>query len=241
MIRIAICDDETPALSMISEELKGECRRRGIEAEFDGFGSGTALLEKLEAGLRYDVLFADICMPGLNGIRLGTLFHEQLSGTVLIYVSSREDLVFETFQAKPFRFMRKKHFQEELPRVMSDLLMELSERKKKKLTFRTAVSSIRLSADEILYVESLRKKQLLHTKDSVYEVQYSFQGIMTTLKPYGFVQTHKSYLVNCRYIRAISYEELELDDHTTIPIGRTRLSEVKEAFRIYAVESLLRM
>ncbi|MFW2477409.1 MAG: LytR/AlgR family response regulator transcription factor [Sediminibacterium sp.] len=55
---------------------------------------------------------------------------------------------------------------------------------------------------------------------------YYFEDL---LQPTGFLRTHQSYLVNTRFIRSIKKEfELELFDHTLIPIAKLKLSEVKK-------------
>lgn len=108
MLKLAICDDEPIALNIIYSALKQEFENKKIECQFSLFHNSNELIHKLNTGVRYDVLFADISMPGINGIELGVTFRNQLSNTILIFISTREDLVFDTFQAQPFRFIRKK-------------------------------------------------------------------------------------------------------------------------------------
>ena len=53
------------------------------------------------------------------------------------------------------------------------------------------------------------------------------------LAPFDFIRTHKSYLVNCKYIYAIEKGHIVLDDKTEIPLSRYRAGEVREKFRSY--------
>ena len=177
-------------------------------------------------------------MPQLDGIEVGTAFAKLLEDTILIYVSSREDLVFDTFQARPFRFVRKKRFKDDLPALVRDICSEIDRRQEQKLPFQCGSEVVFLRPEKIIYAESYKKKQILHCADRQYEVKYSFQKVMEILKPYGFVQAHKSYLVNCRYIHSISRTELKLDDQTIIPVGRSKLDEIKKAFSQYTMEDM---
>lgn len=46
----------------------------------------------------------------------------------------------------------------------------------------------------------------------------------------GFVQCHRSYLVNLQHISAIARAEIILDDGTRLPVSRRAHKEVNEAF-----------
>ena len=46
----------------------------------------------------------------------------------------------------------------------------------------------------------------------------------------GFVQCHRSYLVNLRHISAIVRAEIVMDDGTRLPISRRMQKEVNQAF-----------
>lgn len=234
MLRIAVCDDEIVAVKLISSALTEQFAKRGLGFEIETFLNGNVLAEKIRLGIRYDILFADISMPEIDGISLGIMLQELLSDTILVYISSREDLVFDTFRAQPFRFIRKKNFHAELPELTLAVCEEIIRRKGRKIAFQCGASSIMLQPEKIVYVESYKKIQIIHYENQTFEVQSSLQKIMAQLKEYGFVQTHKSYYVNCRYIHSIDRNTLQLDDHTQIPIGRSKLNNVKEAFLTFS-------
>ena len=58
------------------------------------------------------------------------------------------------------------------------------------------------------------------------------------LNDYDFVRTHKSYLVNCKYIYSIERNQIMLDDKTAIPVSRYKLETVKERFRSFLRRTL---
>ncbi len=236
MLRIAVCDDEMLAARSTAALLRRELSTKKIENELSVFISSLALAQELRQGTHYDVLFADIDMPELDGIRLGTLYQAELQDTLLVYISGREDLVFEAFQAKPFRFVRKKHLAD-LPKVLQDVILELRAQGQRKLSFPCgANNTVLLRPERISYVEALKKKQMLHSDLQVYTVTSSFQRVCQQLQGYGFVQTHKSFLVNSRYIRAIEKNELLLDDGARVPVSRSYLKAVQDAFVRYSTD-----
>lgn len=235
MLYFALCDDEAASAREISARLRKELTAMKQEFDLSVFTSSRALAAQLRQGKHFDALFADIDMPELDGIKLGTLYRTELQDTVLVYISNREDLVFESFQAKPFRFVRKKRLAA-LPSVLQDVLNELREREKKKIAFPCgANNTVLLRPERISYVEALKKKQLVHCDANVYEISSSFQSIIEQLAEYGFVQTHKSFLVNCSYIHAIEKTEITLDNGDRIPVSRSFLKQVQDAFVQYSI------
>jgi len=235
MLFFAVCDDESVSARSIASRLRSELSIQNLEYKLEIFTNSKALAEKLVQGVHFDVLLADIDMPELDGIRLGTLYRAELQDTLLIYISNREDLVFEAFQAKPFRFIRKKHM-EKLPAAIRDVFEELKEKEKRKIAFPCGLNNtVLLRPERICYVEAMKKKQMIHCDAQVYEISSSFLKVMELLSDYGFVQSHKSFFVNSRFIHSIGKTELKLDNGTIIPVSRSYYKQVQDAFVRYAI------
>lgn len=238
MLSIALCDDEPVFASILEYNLKKEFQKHKTECTFKVFTDSVAFSAELERCQHYDVIFADIDMPKLNGIELGVRYRKALSKTILVYVSGREDLVFDAFEAQPFRFIRKKAFLEELPILIPKILVELQQRERRKISVQSGNTAVLLYPEEIVYVESFLKKQILHTTHGKVETQLGFRNLIEQLCPYGVVQIHKSYAVNCQYISAINRANLELDDHTVLPVGRAYLHNIQDKFSQYISNKL---
>ena len=106
MIRIAIIDDEQPALLISESTISSYFQTKGHEAKIDAFQNPLSFLanEKEEA---YDLVFLDIDMPQRNGIDVAKEIVNIKKDTTLIFLSQREDLVFDTLPLHPFGFIRK--------------------------------------------------------------------------------------------------------------------------------------
>ena len=50
------------------------------------------------------------------------------------------------------------------------------------------------------------------------------------MEPFGFIRIHKGYLVNYRYIQRIAYDHVILRDGTSLPVGRSKVTEIKTKF-----------
>ena len=231
MLRLGVCDDEEMGLRMVAEALEASCKKKAVAAQVERFSSPSALLTFLQKGAPLSALFLDICMPEIDGISLGTRLSRELEATPLIFVSGREDLVFQSFQARPFRFLRKNLFSQEFPAVFEALLGELEKKGVQKLSFPGEGGEVFLCPEDIFYLESFRKIQVAHTWKEEVQLHSSFEKLEEILSPYGFWRIHKSYLVNSHAIRSLHADFLILDDGTRLPLGRTKVAFVREAFR----------
>lgn len=230
MLHIAICDDEPAAVSVVAGLLENDLRRRGLEAETVSFTDSRDCRRAVEAGARYDLLLLDVDMPGVDGITLGVELAELLHDTVLIYISSRTDRVFDSFRARPFRFLPKSELDREWPSLMDDVQRELQRRAAARLVFPSGAQTLSLRPEDIVYVEALLKKQVLHTVRENYDITVGFESAVAQLEGLGFIRIHRSYAVNYRFIHSINRTDVELDDGTVLPIGRSKHAAVQQEF-----------
>lgn len=106
MIRIAMCDDETMFLQTYQKKVSELFQEHNVDCKIDTYTDARRFLEDCEK-TSYDLIFLDIDMPGLSGIQLASKFRDKGLDTTLVFVSSHDDFVFETFRYNAYRFVRK--------------------------------------------------------------------------------------------------------------------------------------
>ena len=106
---VAVCDDDAAVFDTITETAKKAFAENGAEAEVLCFSSPGAL-EKEMGSRGFDLIFLDIEMPEEDGIRFGERLSRMENTPDIIFVSSREDRVFDAFKIHPFGFVRKSLF-----------------------------------------------------------------------------------------------------------------------------------
>ena len=68
MIKIAFCDDDMEVLHQMNELLDSYRVERNEDITYAAFQSPFELLTEIEKGIRPDILFLDVVMPGQNGM-----------------------------------------------------------------------------------------------------------------------------------------------------------------------------
>lgn len=121
-IRIAICDDDSIGRGLLQESLEYLLQENNLQAEISSYCSGQELLREQN---RYDILFLDIRMPKINGIRTAEKYREWYEDTIIIFLTSYEDYVFEGYKVNAFRYLKKPMEQEKLREALLSAVSKL--------------------------------------------------------------------------------------------------------------------
>ena len=228
---VAVCEGNPQSRNILSNDIRKSFTQCQCNADVQGFPNLGELRRALSSTV-FDVIFMDIVLPDGSGIDFVRGLRTQLPEVPkVVFVSSRTDLVFEAFAAHPFGFIRKSNFRQELGGVVSDLAALPCDQSRDILCVESNGELYSLHIPEIRYIECINKVQIIHLTTRTYSVRKTLAEFEELLTPYGFIKSHKSYLVNYRYIAKVSNFDIELDDETSIPISKHRLHDVKIAFR----------
>ena len=233
MIRVAICDDEPTMLNYLCEHISAEFKRQSTEVQIDKFISGELFLNAQKAK-SFDVVFLDIDMPEISGFDIAEKIKAN-EPTLIIFVTTHDELVFSSLKFQPFRFVRKSFLGDELGEVVEDINKVLSKRAAgKKFKLQTKSHDVYIDVEQIVYIEIYGHWLHVYTNDGdVLDCYGILSEYELQLEPFDFARTHKSYLVNCRYIRSVEKERVVLDDKTYIPLSRRRINTVNDKFTKY--------
>lgn len=215
MFRIAICDDE----NRILEDLSRMVLELIPDADVSAFDEGRALIDGADKA-RYDVVILDIDMPDLNGLEVAAFFQVADRKPLIIFVTSHDELVYDSLQLHPFGFVRKSYLDKELKKVLEDAVEEVSSRDKH-FFFHTASGDIKLQMDDILYFEAEGNYIKIKTGSDEFRFRETMQALEMSLKSAGFIRVHKGFLVNQEAVKIINSDKLVLNDNTEIPFGRS--------------------
>lgn len=228
-LKIALCDDDKRAIPIIAGAVESTFQAYGVQTDIHRFLSSDSLLRSLDE-THYNLLLLDIEMPGMDGISLGRKIRAKKNDTKIIYVSEAESRVFESFLVQPLGFVRKSNFLNDITAVVELFLKTLEQEKSGDfLDFTTRTGILTLKTRQVRYIEGSRNYQLLSVdgRDKPIEIKMTMDKLEEMTAPYGFIRIHKGYLVNYQFIQHLSSTVVTLQDGTQLPIGRSKVGEVK--------------
>lgn len=228
---VAVCDDDRAALSILRSAVEQAFQAHEAEATVEVFPGPAELLKRM-GECRFDLLFLDIEMPNLDGLSVGRQLRRQNNLIDIIFISNREDLVFDALRINPRGFIRKSRFLQDVTGVVDSYFASLPQEEAVELLIQDGGQIRSVPVQHLMYIEGAGKFQLLHLSDTPAPVRVSrqLQDLEDELSGVGFLRIHKGYLVNYRYIRRIDSAEVLLDNGETLPISRRKAQETRQAY-----------
>lgn len=230
LYQVVICDDEEEILKDICAKTEVAFLKQEIEADFFCTKDSRVLMDFLQEKM-VDVIFLDIDMPYFSGMDIASYLNEKCPATILVFVTSQDALVYQTFAYRPFGFLRKTHFEEELPELMIRVKKELGKRQSD-IVINKGRELIRILIRDILYIESEGNYLNIYTSDNVVKVRETLTTMEKELLAKGFVRCHKGYLINIEHLEALNGTEIILklrNVQKRIPVGRSYEKDVRRS------------
>ena len=240
MISIAIVDDEENTRKYLVKNITDAFKRKNCSVDCEIFSSGASFINTYKMHHHFNIIFMDIEMSDTDGFTASRTIKNITPEAIIVFVSNRDDLVFDAFEMAPFRFIRKDEFEAKLPSLTDSLVLELERRTPQIIKLREPKSGDIFSFDirNIYYIEAQGHSCRIICVDGETLIKCKLSSLEEQLAPWHFVKPHRSYLVNCKYIFRISKFDITLSDKSTIPISRGRAEEIKQIFLSYTSEVL---
>lgn len=234
-LRVIIVDDEPYAIKEL----------RFLLEEYSDFkicGEGRTRAEclKLVAKFQPDVVFLDIELQGENGIDIAKEIKSINEKIYIVFATAYSQYAVDAFSVEAFDYILKPFEDERIIEVVERIRRVI--KPKPGPGFITAWKEDRmvvLSPSEIVYCSIEDEKTIVKSLKGEYTVPQTLANLEKSLSPLGFMRTHKSYIVNLKYIDEIvpwfnhtyilvlrGYREDE------VPVSRTYMKKFREIMQI---------
>ncbi|MGL5649608.1 MAG: LytR/AlgR family response regulator transcription factor [Clostridium sp.] len=234
MIKVAICDTDKEFVKDLIVLIRREALKKNIECLISEFMDSKGLMNSLETGLRFDVVFLETHIGEECGVALGKDIKSFDKKIDLIYFSYTRKYTLDCFDIGAFNYILKPLVGENKRRFLVQferLLIRYYMNRGDFLNIKESKGGIRLPINKILYIETTGKLIRIHYDKNFVDVHERMIDLEERLSKQYFIRCHKSYLVNAKHIRRLDKTDIELDDGTIIPISRLRVKEVKSILK----------
>lgn len=237
MYRIAICDDEGKQREQVRHLLLTLSVKSGIEFAATVFETGEHLVGYYEQGGEpFHILILDIEMgEGLNGIQTARRLREmKRQSEQIIFLTSYPEYMLESFDVITFQYLIKPVEPAVFEEKMLKVCRFLEESESDILIIKSAHEEIVLRQDDIIAIEvvkglTVKNKLKFTTTHAIYEGKGLISGYATALKGERFLQIHRSILINLLHVHKFSGGQVIMSNGMQLPIGRSKMKEVKDA------------
>ena len=220
-LKCIIVDDEPLAISF----LERYCTKQGSLELIESFSDSELALSFL-ASNEIDILFLDVEMPGITGFEL--LDKLQYMPKVVL-TTSKTDYAFDAFQYNVTDYLKKpisyNRFQESIAKITESLNNTIVETNMEDIFIKTDGKFIRLSYQDILYIESMGDYVKYFTLAKHYLAHSTLKAVEEKMNPKQFMKVHRCYIVNMSKIKDIQDNTIVIDSKV-IPISKALKPDV---------------
>lgn len=230
-MNIYICEDDSVSMERLLNYINIFVERCHIKnCEIKLFDDGRDLLA--DAGQK-DIVFLDIEMPNLNGIYIGQELAKSDKNTIIIIVTSYTEYLDEAMKFHVFRYLSKPIDKQRLFRNMKDA-MQLYANITATLPIETKDGVHTILTNQIVFVEAIARKIIIHTVDGDYNSIQNMQYWLDKLPSGVFFQSHRSFIVNFAHVSNFDHSVIRLyNDQFTAYLTRRKYTSFKNAYLLY--------
>lgn len=229
MLSIAVCDDEVIECCNMAKRIKEIMEEIKMPCIIRQFQSGGELLQTLES---FDVVFLDIIMRELDGIKTAQIFRERAFDKILIFVSSSREYVFEAYDVEAFQYLLKPVDDRKLKSVLQKAVLKTESRLQEFIIVSRERQKKKLFLDDIYYFEIKGRMVDAHGPEGIFTYYEQMGKLENKLQDKGFFRCHKSYLVNLKYVDRYNRQEVILENGEKVVIAKRRYEQfVREVLK----------
>jgi DNA-binding LytR/AlgR family response regulator len=232
-LRVLAVDDERPALEDLARLLGGSSE----VAEVTIADSGGDALRTL-ADHRFDAIFVDVRMPGIDGLELASVLDQFSDPPALVFVSAYEDGAVGAFELElhPLDYLMKPVSRARIAQALDRVVASRSDGEIVSVEHQRGGATRLVPRASILYIKSEGDYVRIVSDDGRFLVRGALSQIERKWIPYGFVRVHRSYVVNLRRATEIRPElggsaTIVLADGSEVPVARRQVPELRRRLR----------
>ena len=186
------------------------------------------IIDTLEAGKIYELIFLDIEFPKMNGIELSRYLRnvQRNIKTQIVFISAKDSYAMELFSVQPFDFLVKPIEYDSIYTIMNKYI-DYYHKSNFLFTYTYENSKHQISVDSIIYIKSKGKQLVIHTDNNDISIYQKLSDVLSEQLKSRFIVIRRGVAVNIDHIVMSDYERIILSDKTEFKISRRSQSDVR--------------
>ena len=235
-MKVAVCDDNKSMLDFISKQISKDLEDNGIICEISSFLNGKEFIAQHEK-TQFDVVFLDIKMPNIDGFTVAKELRNSSDNTQIIFVTTEDGLVYDSFNYQPFWFIPKTNpeiLKAKLHTVIKKLTDKMAQNRKIRLLLPHGEEKY-IYSDSVSYVFSKSNYLNIVCGSETINIREKINSFSEMLPRQTFARIHNRYIVNMQWIAAVDFAELKviLKNETVLDISRAYKQTFLEQYNTY--------
>lgn len=238
-MKIVICDDNLEDLKTIDELLQQYLKARGMTGCLvEKYSDPSTLFKKIESGEQADLYLLDMIMSEKTGIDIGRQLRDKGCENAIIYITSSVDYALDAYHVHAVRYLLKPLEKADFFEAMDHVYTHIKTNPDPMYLIKTKDGLIHVPYSRIEYIENVSRMLDVHLTNGEHVmsifIRSSFdEKIEPLLESKAFLQVHKSFVVNLKYIKKLGTNYVIMDSGDKIPVSKAKTAAVKKEYLLF--------
>ena len=219
MIRIAIAEDEKEYSGQLIAYLNQYADEKHLDFDIHLFSDGLDLVEEFR--LEWDIIFLDIRMKHMDGMRAAHKIREKDQEVILIFITSMAQYSIKGYEVDASDFILKPVAYPHLCMRLDKALRKLNKDTGAYLIVNENGIRQKVAIAEIMYAEVQNHYIDLVLKDRTITIRKTMAELEEELSEGSFSRCSNSYLVNLKHVASYQKDTVTVKGRK-LPVTRTR-------------------
>ena len=230
MYKIAIVEDEPEYQSQLKRYIQAYEKEHEDCFDVHVFSDGLDILDNYTAD--YDIIFMDIQMKHLDGMKTAQSIREMDGNVILIFITNMAQFAIQGYAVDALDYVLKPVSEFAFAQQLGKAVRKLKMRNHDTLTIIQGGNMIRLPISQISYVESQAHNIMIHSERGVYTIRSTMKEMGSKLENQHFSRCNNCFLVNLQHVEQIEQNRVIVAGEE-LQISRPRKKAFMEALTDY--------
>ena len=238
-MNIVICEDNKHDMSHLYNCVDRFFKENNCTVKITTYDNGDSLLGGycIQESNNVKIAFMDIYMPGTLGVDVARKIRETDKETAIVFTTSSRDHALDGYEVDALQYLLKPIEYVQVKNVLAKC-MSMFAKHLRYIELTSNRLTIRVLLKDILFVEIYNHTCIIHTVHEKIKNYHPLDEIeqMISVESGGsssFLRTHRSYLVNMRYIDDMDENDFVLTNGAAVPIRRKDKTAIKQIYMDY--------
>jgi len=226
MLCIGICDGNAAQREQLHKVLT-MLLFDTTEIKISHYPTGNALINAVSSGVKLDLLFLEIALPDISGLRIASALRKTKVDVDIIFLTELERYVYDGYVYHAYDYLIKPVSAKKIGVCLRRYVSERYSNTDRYLTIRTKGRVERLELRKIRYFESRERKIAAIMEEREVEFYHKMGELYEVIQKDGFWRCHQSYVINGSHVACLHNHEVILVDGTALPVSKRYMQELR--------------
>lgn len=225
VFQVAIVENEEVMIQALLDLCQRYEREKDVLIKATSFHNGYDFLESDLS--RFDAVFMDIDMPGINGMDTSIKLREKNKKINIVFVTNLPQYAISGYKVSALDFILKPITYPDFYMVMDKIKSLLDSKDHGFFLVNVRGTTMKFYSDEVEYIEMIKHDVVIHKSDrTTVSFRGSLKALEKDLNPAIFYKCNSGYIVNLFKVVSFDTESLVMESKANLLVSRSHKKEI---------------